>query len=122
MADVKGDFTTGSQVVGKAGSAYSVAFNPFIGSAIKHAEGTVNAAATNNYSLAGSLDLIASGAKGFLSDISSSLVAVQAITFDIGNYTDRIEAEDMINVNRDIALRGLSILRVKNVQDFLSGL
>jgi len=56
---------------------------------------------------------------GILSDVVSSLVAIEAIAYDMSGYTSRIEAEDMINVLRDGALRGLSILRDKKNQQFI---
>ena len=37
------------------------------------------------------------------------------------NYPSRIHAEDMINVLRDAALRGISILRDKKTQSFIKG-
>jgi hypothetical protein len=37
----------------------------------------------------------------------------------MSGFTSRVEAEDMINILRDGALRGLSILRDKKAQQFL---
>lgn len=59
--------------------------------------------------------------KHIISDTVTSLAAIPCITYDMSGFTSRIEAEDMINVNRDIALRGLSILRDKKVVDFING-
>ena len=59
--------------------------------------------------------------KVILSDIVSSLVAIEAICYDMSGYTTRIEAEDMINVLRDGALRGLALLRDQKVEDFIRG-
>jgi hypothetical protein len=39
----------------------------------------------------------------------------------MAGYTSRTEAEDMINILRDGALRGLSLLKDKKVQDFMNG-
>lgn len=58
--------------------------------------------------------------KGIFSDIVSSFVAIQGITYSMAGYTSRIEAEDMINVLRDGMLRGLSIIKDKKVQDFVN--
>lgn len=117
MTDIKGSFTTGSECVAKAGSGYNTSFNYYLGSVIRQAEGTINVTARYDLSTAGSLDLIGSAWKPFLSDICSSLVAIQAITYDINSYTTRITAEDMINVQRDNALRGLTILKEIKVQE-----
>jgi len=57
--------------------------------------------------------------KGSLKDCAASLAAVDVITFDMSGFTSRTEAEDMINVLRDKALRVLSILRDQKVQDFM---
>ena len=61
------------------------------------------------------------GIKELLSDIISSLVAIEAISYDMSGYTTRTEAEDMINVLRDGMLRNMAILRdqksVKFIQD-----
>tara|TARA_Y100000310_G_C20301073_1_gene631812 strand:- start:254 stop:643 length:390 start_codon:yes stop_codon:yes gene_type:complete len=57
--------------------------------------------------------------KRILNQIASDLAAMQAIAYDMSGYTSRTEAEDMINVLRDAALRGLSILRDKKPQTFM---
>ena len=79
-------------------------------------ESTVNSMCRYNFSDNwGTLNV---DVKHLISDIVSSLVAIQAICYDMSGYTSRTEAEDMINVLRDGALRGLSILRDKKAQDF----
>ena len=45
----------------------------------------------------------------------------RGISWDMSGFTSRIEAEDMINILRDIALRNISILRDKKTQDFIIG-
>lgn len=60
-------------------------------------------------------------AKGILSEVASNLVAIYLIQFNMSGYTSRIEAEDMVNILRDAALRGLALLRDKKVQDFITG-
>ena len=59
--------------------------------------------------------------KGILKEVASDLAAIYAITYDMSGYASRIEAEDMINILRDAALRGLSLLRDKKTQDFING-
>ena len=49
--------------------------------------------------------------KPLLREVVSDIAAIYAITYDMSGYTSRIEAEDIINVLRDAALRGLSLLR-----------
>lgn len=54
-----------------------------------------------------------------LMETASCLAAVTAIIYDMSLFTSRVEAEDMINVLRDAALRNLAILRDKKVQRFI---
>lgn len=59
--------------------------------------------------------------KFVLNDVVSSMAAINAIAYDMDGYGDRVTAEDMINVQRDNVLRGISILRDKKQQDFING-
>ena len=58
--------------------------------------------------------------KKLLTETASNLASIYAVTYDMSGFTSRVEAEDMINIFRDAALRGLSILRDKKTQDFLT--
>ena len=109
--------STGSACVLKAGSGVSAAFDDYWTEAGLMAESTVNCA--TRYDWTGSYAVLSSGARFILSDVVSSLVANSAIAFDMSGYPSRIVAEDMININRDTALRGLSILRDKKVETFI---
>lgn len=57
--------------------------------------------------------------KQILLEITSNLCAIYVIQQDFSGFTSRIEAEDMINVLRDAALRNLSIIRDKKGQRFM---
>jgi len=57
--------------------------------------------------------------KSVLTQAASNLAAIYAISYDMSGFTTRGEAEDMINILRDSALRGMSILRDKKQQKFL---
>jgi len=57
--------------------------------------------------------------KGLLTEVASNLAAIYAIMYDMSGFSSRIEAEDMINILRDGALRGLSLLREQGQKDFL---
>ena len=59
--------------------------------------------------------------KHILKEVSSNICAIYVIQYDMSGFTSRIEAEDMINVLRDGAIRGLSVLRDKKTQDFMNG-
>jgi len=56
---------------------------------------------------------------GILTEITSNLCAIYVIQSDMSGFTDATEAEDMINVLRDSALRNISILREQQAQDFI---
>ena len=85
------------------------------------AESFVNTATKFNWSdwFAGSPN---ADVKGLLSDIVSSLVAIEGLTYkptgQDGNM-NRIEFEDKINILRDGILRNISILRDKATQKFI---
>ncbi len=59
--------------------------------------------------------------KHILKEVTSNICAIYVIQWDMSGFTSRIEAEDMINILRDSALRGLSVLRDKKNQDFMTG-
>ncbi len=86
--------------------------------ASEEAEGTINSVTRVNYS--DTVSGLNADVKGILQQVSSDLGGIQMITYNMAGYTSRIEAEDMINVLRDSALRGLSLLRDKKVQDFIN--
>ena len=112
--------TTEAEIQQKSGAGVNVAFNTAMMTAANlRAESTINAICRFNFS-----DVYAAlnaDVKHILGDVASSLVAIEAISYDMSGYSSRIEAEDMINVLRDSALRGLSILRDKKNQDFING-
>ena len=113
--------TTEAEIVQKAGAGKSAAFDTTMMTAANlRAESTINCMARYNFSdtFAASLNI---DVKQLLSDIASSLVAIEAIAYDMSGYTSRIEAEDMINVQRDVALRGLSLIRNQKVVTFING-
>lgn len=57
--------------------------------------------------------------RGLLIDTGACLAAIQGINWDMSGFTTRAEAEDMITVLRDTALRNLAILRDKKTQKFM---
>jgi len=62
--------------------------------------------------------------KGLLTDTSAAICAIYVIQYDMSSIAaagSLIEAEDRIVVLRDIALRGLSLLRDKEIQTFMLG-
>ena len=85
---------------------------------ISDAESLINCVTRYNWSDAyAGLD---ADVKGLLRQIASDLAAIYCITYDMSGFTSRVEAEDMINVLRDAALRGLALLRDKKTQEFMT--
>lgn len=116
-----GIFATTAEVQRKAGANASATANSeaYINDFISQAESVINVMTRYNWS-----DNYASlndDAKGILKEVASNLAAIYIIQYDMSGYTSRIEAEDMVNILRDAALRGLSILRDKKNQTFLQG-
>ena len=85
---------------------------------ISDAESLINCVTRYNWSDAyAGLD---ADVKGLLRQVASDLVAIYCIIYDMSGFTSRVEAEDMINVLRDAALRGLALLRDKKTQEFMT--
>lgn len=89
------------------------------GRAINAAESTVQAVTRKDW--ISIYSTLTSGAKLIIEDVVGSLAANTAIMHDLSLYPSRIVGEDMININRDTALRGMSILRDTKVQDWITG-
>lgn len=83
---------------------------------INEAESVINVTTRNNYS--DSYASLNTDVKMILNEVASALTAIQIVSYDMSGLS-RIEAEDRVNIQRDAALRGLSLLRPKNAQDFV---
>ncbi len=84
-------------------------------------EAIINCVTRFDWSTADTATTLNTTVRGILIDTGACLAAIQGITWDMSGFTSRTEAEDMINVLRDIALRNISILRDKKTQDFIIG-
>ena len=118
MADT-GIFATTAEVERKAGANCSVVSKAeaYTNDYVSQAESTINSMCRYNFS--DNYAVLNVDTKAVLKDVASCLAAIYVIQYDMSGFTSRTEAEDMINVLRDSALRGLSILRDKKVQDFI---
>ena len=118
MADT-GIFATTAEVERKAGanaSATSTA-EAYVNDYMTQAESLINVMVRFNFSdVYSTLNV---DVKGILKEVASNIAAIYVIQYDMSGYTSRIEAEDMINVLRDAALRGLSLLRDKKAKEFI---
>lgn len=118
MADT-GIFCTGSEVIMKAGHGASatVKTETYLNSYISQAESFINAACRYNFS--DNYSSLNTDTKGVLKDAATNLAAIYVVTYDMSGYTTRIEAEDVINVLRDAALRDIALLKDKKTTDFI---
>jgi len=120
MADT-GIFATTAEVERKAGANASATSKAeaYVNDYMTQVESHINALTRYNWSDAyAGLNV---DVKGILKEVASNLAAIYVIQYDMSGYTSRIEAEDMINVLRDSALRGLAILKRINTQTFMIG-
>ncbi len=112
--------TTEAEIIQKAGAGKDAAFGTTeMTAANLRGESVINCSTKRNWSddFAGlNIDV-----KQILSDFCSSFVAIEAIAYNMAGYTSRIEAEDMINIQRDSMLRNTQILRNKNMETFIDG-
>lgn len=120
MADT-GIFCTTAEVERKAGANCSATSKAeaYTNDYVAQAESVINSMCRYNFS--DNYATLNADTKQILKEVASNLAAIYVIMYDMSGFTSRIEAEDMINVLRDAALRGLSILRDKKVQDFIVG-
>ena len=114
-----GIFATTAEVERKVGTNASATSKAeaYVNDYMTQVESQINAVTRFNWS-----DEYASlnaDTKGLLKEVASNLAAIYVIIYDMSGYTSRIEAEDMINVLRDAALRGLAILRDKKAKEFI---
>jgi len=117
-----GTLCTLSEAVEKAGAnANSAAVNEqLVSNFVLQAEGLINA--TTRYDWVAAYSGLTDQVKYILNRVTSSLAAISIITYDMSGYTAATaEAETMINVYREDALMGLSLLRDQEVKKFITG-
>lgn len=116
----EGIFATSDEVLVRAGENYDTSVTEArINDLCAQSESFINVMTRYNWSDAYSG--LNADVKRILSETSACLVANAIIAFNMSGYTSRTEAEDMINVNRDTALRNLSVLRDVKAQTFMEG-
>jgi len=114
-----GIFATLLQVQYKAGSGASATANTeaYINSFMTEAESYINAKCRFNFSDVYST--LNADTKGILQEASSCIAGNYVIQYDMSGFSSRIEAEDMINVNRDRYMAAIQLLGDKKVTDFV---
>jgi hypothetical protein len=114
-----GIFATSDEILVKAGENYDTSITEArINALCVQVEAFINSAVRYNFSddYAG----LNADVQGLLSEIESNLVAIYIIQYNMGVYTSRFEAENMIQILRDRANWGLKILQDKKTQDFVN--
>jgi len=86
---------------------------------INQAESVINTICRENFIT--NYSTLSDDKKKILEEVASNLAAMYMINYDFASFTSRVEGEDMINVLRDGVLRGLSILKKQENQDFING-
>lgn len=116
----EGTFATTEEVQYKAGENASSTSNveAYINVYIKQAEAFINAVCRYNFHDV--YDDLNEDVKHLLKQAASDLAAIYVIQYDMSGFTSRIEAEDMINVLRDSALRAIGLLKDDKVQRFIN--
>lgn len=59
--------------------------------------------------------------KSLITNVTASLVAIDAINYDASGYTTQLESQTMLDVLNDIVQRGTKTLRIKSKQGFITG-
>ncbi len=112
--------TTDAEVLAKLGTQIDTNFTDAMKTAAGlQAESILNCLCIYDFSAAATAGLD-SATKGILSDFVSSFVARQGIRWNMGAYTTRFEAEDMILDLDDSMKLDIQLLRNKSVQKFIT--
>jgi len=120
MADA-GQFAKDADILLRVGTGASATVKAagWFDTIIIDVEGVINVMTRFDWSTLDSGTALNATVRGILIDTGASLAAIQGITWDMSGYTSRTEAEDMINVLRDTALRNISILRDEKARQFI---
>jgi len=84
-------------------------------------EAVINCMTRVDWSALDAASALTATRRKILIDTGAAMAANIGILWDMSGFTSRVEAEDMININRDTYLRNMSILRDKKTQTFIRG-
>lgn len=115
-----GIFATTAEVQRKAGSGASATSKAeaYVNDYMTQVEAEINA--TCRYNFSDTYSALNADTKGLLKQAASNMAAIYVIVYDMSGYNSRIDAEDLINVLRDAALRNINLLKDKKVVDFIN--
>lgn len=108
---------TSGAIVAKAGAnvnSTAKASGALLQQFCDEAEGFINASTRIDW--IGQYASVPVNFKPILADAASSIAAIPLISWNMSGYTNRGEAEDMININHDKAARALAVLSEDNVK------
>ena len=116
-----GTLCTLANAINKAGAkASTISTNEtLVSDFVIQAEGVINA--VTRFDWVGAYSGLTDQVKFILNQVASDMAAIYMISYDMSGFTDRVEAETMINVYREAIARGLSLLRNQEVKDFITG-
>lgn len=119
--DYAGTLCTLANAINKAGAnASTISTNEtLVSDYVIQAESFINSATRKNWTDAYST--LNDDVKFLLNQITSSLAAIDIITYDMSGYSSRVEAESMINIYREEVNRALFFLIDKNTHKFMVG-
>ncbi len=120
MAAFAGITATEAEIDQKSGAHVSTLFTSDMKTAsLLQAEGWLNSETKYNWSDAFVVPLN-SDVLNIITSVTASLVAIDAINYDMSGYTSRAEAQTMLDVLRDIFTRGVkTLIDIKN-RDFIT--
>lgn len=120
-ADYAGTLCTLADAINKAGTNVNATAKneSLVSDFVRQAEGVINA--TTRFDWVNAYSGLTNQVKFLLNQVASDLAAIYMITYDMSGFTDRVEAETMINVYREAVARGLSLLRDQEVKSFITG-
>ena len=121
MADA-GQFAKDADILLRVGANANAAVKAagWFDTIILDVEAVINCMTRFNYSAFDTATAINGDVRGILIDTGACLAAIEGISYDMSGFVTRTEAENMVNILRDTALRNLSILRDKKVQEFIT--
>ena len=122
MADA-GQFAQDADILLRVGTNANAAVKAagWFDTIILDVEAVINCSSRYDWSTADAASALNATVRGILIDTGACLAAIEGISFDMSGFSSRTEAENMVNILRDIALRNLSILRDKKTQTFMIG-
>ena len=80
-------------------------------------EGTI--CARSRYDWVTNITLVGTVFKGALSDLASDLIAMKIVNYDMSGFTSRLEAQTVLDVLRDNAVKNLEILNDDKYQEVM---